>query len=60
MSKADQLLSKLPPPTQLPSFVTDALKGNQFSPIDVVLCYKVELISSLYSYRAQQQIHSAG
>lgn len=25
MSKADQLLSKLPPPTQLPSFVTDAL-----------------------------------
>ncbi|XP_025412239.1 protein PRRC1-like isoform X2 [Sipha flava] len=26
MSKADQLLSKLPPPTQLPSFVTDALK----------------------------------
>lgn len=28
MSRADQLLSKLPPPTQLPSFVTDALNGT--------------------------------
>lgn len=28
MSRADQLLSKLPPPTPLPSYVTDALNGN--------------------------------
>lgn len=28
MSRADQLLSKLPPATPLPSFVTDALNGN--------------------------------
>lgn len=29
MSKADQLLAKLPPATQLPSFVTDALNGKR-------------------------------
>lgn len=41
MSKADQLLSKLPPPTPLPPFVTDALNGNHFMQKFVFIFFRV-------------------
>lgn len=47
MSRADQLLSKLPPPTPLPSFVTDALEGNHFMNVFISIHFNLDVFFSI-------------